>query len=182
MSLEFWKNASPMRRRIITIVLIFAVMVILTVLATLTPMTEQQAIKTNNDINQTAETMKSNDSLLQYIFGNNFMITMLIFVPFAGPIFGFLVLYNTGVALEAEARAMNAPPALLLFVQFLLPIIWLEFAAYSTAFAGSIWLSARILQKKAKHELVNTTKFISVCAVILLVSAIIEAALIYAGY
>jgi hypothetical protein len=177
-SLEFWKNASPMHRRILTIVLIFVVIVILSALATLTPMTEQTATKTNNDLNQTVNSLKANDSVLQYIFGNNFMLTMLMFVPFVGPIFGFYVLYNTGVAIEAEAIAQHFPPTLTLFSLFLTPIAWLEFAAYSTAIAGSIWLSARLLQGRGRHELVNTAKFMSVCAVILLVSAIIETALI----
>ena len=181
MSLDFWKNVSPVNRRIITIVLIFVVIVILSALATLTPMDKQQATKTNDNLNQTVNALKANNALLQYIYGNNFMITIIMFVPFIGPIFGFLVLYNTGVAIEAEAIARNISPMQTFFSLFLTPIAWLEFAAYSTAIAGSIWLSARTLQNMAKHELANTAKFIAVCAVILLVSAIIESELIYAG-
>lgn len=177
MSLEFWKKASPMRRRIITIVLIFVVIVILTDLATLTPMDEKTATETYNDANQTFNALKTNDSLLQFIFGNNLMVTMLMFVPFIGPIFGFIALYNTGVVIEAELIALHIPPTAGFFVVFLTPVGWLEFAAYSTAIAGSVWLSARISQKRAKHELANTAKFIAVCAVILLISAIIEAAM-----
>jgi uncharacterized membrane protein SpoIIM required for sporulation len=178
LSLELWKKASPMRRRIITILLVFVAIVILTAIATLTPMDEQQAIKTNNDLNQEVNSLKANDSLLQFIFGNNFIITMLMFVPFAGPILGFYILYNTGLVLEASAMAHHLPPTLSFFILFLTPIAWLEFIAYSTAIAGSMWLSARILQKRAEHELANTAKFISVCAVLLLVSAITEASLI----
>jgi uncharacterized membrane protein SpoIIM required for sporulation len=175
LSSELWKKASPIGRRIITILLVFVVIVILTALATLTPIDEQTAINTNNDLSQQVNALKANDSLLQFIFGNNFMITMLMFVPFVGPILGFSIFYNTGVALEAIAIAQHRPPTLSFFILFLTPILWLEFAAYSTAIAGGIWLSARILQKRAKHELANTAKFISVCAVLLLVSAIIEA-------
>jgi hypothetical protein len=167
-----------MRRRILSIILIFAVVVIITALATLTPMEEQEAIKTNNDLNQTVNALKANDAALQYIYGNNFMITMLMFVPFIGPILGFYIFYNTGVVIEAEAIAQHLPPTLIFFTLFLTPIAWLEFAAYSTAIAGSIWLSARIFQRSFKHELANTAKFISVCAVLLLLSAAIEAALI----
>jgi hypothetical protein len=172
-----------MRRRIITILLVFVAAVILTVIATLTPMTQQNAVATNNDINQTVNTMKANDALLQYIYGQNFMITMLLFVPFIGPVLGFVTFYNTGVALGAEFRAQvpSVPPPLVFSVEFIDPIFWLEFVSYSIAIAGGIWLSARILQGSARHEIRNTAKFISVCAVLLLISAVIEATLIYAS-
>jgi hypothetical protein len=177
-SLGFWKNASSRRRRIITILLVFVVMVILTALAMLTPMSKQEATTTNNDLNQTVNDLSTSGSLLQYIYGNNFMITMIMFVPFVGALFGFYVLYNTGVTLEAEGIAQNVPPILVLISVFLTPVGWLEFVAYSTAIAASIWLSARIVQNRGRHELSNTAKFISVCAAILLVSAIIEVILI----
>lgn len=179
--MEFWKEASPMRKRILTILLGFVVMVILTFIATLTPMNQQTATTTNGDLNQTVNTLTSNNLLLQYIYGNNFMITMIMFIPFVGPFFGLYVMYNTGVVLEAEAIAHNVPPAAYILNVFLTPIGWMEFAAYSTAIAASVWLSARIVQGTGRHELVNTAKFIAVCAIILLASAVIETALIYAA-
>jgi hypothetical protein len=178
MSLEFWKKASPMRKRIITILVIFVAIVILTAIATMTPIDETQARQTYNDLNQTVNDLKNNNALLQFIFGNNFELTLIMFVPFIGPIFGFYVLYNTGVVLEASAIAQNLPPTLSYVVLFLTPVVWLEFAAYSTAMAGSIWLSARIIQNRAKHELTNTAKFIAICAVLLLLGAIVETVLI----
>jgi hypothetical protein len=181
LSFGFWKNASSRNRRIITILVVFVAMVILTALAMLTPISKQEAANTNSDLNQTVNNLSTNDLLLQYIYGNNFMITMIMFVPLVGPLFGFYVLYNTGVTLEAEAIAQNVPPILLLISVFLTPIGWLEFAAYSTAIGASIWLTARIFQHRGRHELSNTAKFIAICAVILLVSAIIETVLIQAG-
>jgi uncharacterized membrane protein SpoIIM required for sporulation len=166
-----------MRRRIITIILVFVVMMISMSLATLTPTNEQTAKKTYNDVNQTVNTLSANGDLLQFIFGNNFMITLLLFVPFIGPILGFVILYNSGVIIGAEGIALGFPRTLAPLLVVLDPIAWLELSAYSTAIAGSIWLSARILQGKARHELANTAKFISVCAVILFVSAVIEASL-----
>jgi len=166
-----------MRRRIITIILIFAVVMILSSLATLTPMDEQTAKETYNDVNQTVSTLSANNALVPFIFGDNFMITLLMFVPFIGPILGFIILYNSGAVVGAEGIALGFPHALSPLLVVLNPIGWLEFTAYSTAIAGSIWLSARILQGKARHELANTAKFISVCAVILFVGAVIEASL-----
>jgi hypothetical protein len=181
-SFEFWKKTSPMRKRIITIVIIFAITVIITTLATLTPMDNDTAIKNYNDVNQTLTALKANNAVFEYIFGNNFFLTMLFFIPFVGPIVGFIAFYNTGVVLEAEAIAQHLPPTLTWFAQFLLPVVWLEFVSYSIAIAGSVWLSARIFHRGFKHELVNTAKFISICAVLLLISAVIETALIYVGF
>jgi hypothetical protein len=180
-SFEFWKKTSPKLKRIITVAIIFAITVIITTIATLTPMDNGTAIKTYNDVNQTVTGLKANNAVFEYIFGNNFYLTMLMFIPFLGPIIGFIAFYNTGVIIEAEAIAQHLPPTLTWFSLFLLPVAWLEFVSYSMAIAGSVWLSARIFQKGFKHELMNTTKFISICAVLLLIGALIETALIYAG-
>jgi hypothetical protein len=177
-SFEFWKKTSPIRKRIITIVIIFAIIVIITALATLTQMDNNTAVQSYNDLNQTVTALKANNALFEYIYGNNFFLTMIMFIPFVGPIIGFIGFYNTGVQIEAEAIALHLPPTLSFFALFLTPIAWLEFVSYSTAIAGSIWLSARIFQSSFKHELVNTAKFISLCAVLLLISAVIEAALV----
>ena len=178
MSLGFWNNLSPRGKRILTIALIFVAITITTGLALLTPVTHQQAVDTNNEINQTVQALQAHDSLLTGIFGNNFFLTMIMFIPFIGPVIGFIIFYNTGVVLESEAIALGYPPSMTFLTQFLLPIIWLEFIAYSTAMAASIWLSARMLQRSFKHEIINTAKFVALCAVILLVSAVIETAII----
>jgi len=180
MSLGFWNNLSPKWKRIITIALVFVAITVTTGLAMLTPVTHQQAVDTDNEVNQTVQALQANNSLLTGIFGNNFFLTMIMFIPFIGPVIGFITFYNTGVVLESEAIAQGYPPSLTFAAQFLLPIIWLEFIAYSTAIAASIWLSARMFQGSFRHEIINTAKFIALCAVILLVSAVIETALIYA--
>jgi hypothetical protein len=178
MSMAFWNNLSPRAKRIITIALIFVAITITTGLALLTPVTHQQAVDTNNEINQTVQALQANNSLLTGIFGNNFFLTMIMFIPFIGPVIGLIIFYNTGVVLESEAIAQGYPPGLIFVTQFLLPIIWLEFIAYSTAMAASIWLSARMLQGSFRHEITNTAKFVALCAVILLVSAVIETVII----
>ena len=98
----------------------------------------------------------------------------------AARLLGSTSFYNSGVIIEAEAIALHLPPTLTFFSLFLTPVAWLEFVSYSMGIAGSVWLSARIFQRSFKHELVNTAKFISICAVLLLISAVIETALIYA--
>jgi hypothetical protein len=72
----------------------------------------------------------------------------------------------------------NISPVLAFVALFLAPVAWLEFLAYSAAIAESVWLVRRMLQGRGKHEIVNTCKFISLCAVLLAVSAIIEVAIL----
>ncbi|MDI6690398.1 MAG: stage II sporulation protein M [Candidatus Bathyarchaeota archaeon] len=179
MSLEFWKNASPLVRRIITITIVFIFAVIITVAGTWAPIKEQEAEEIHKELNQTINSLKTNNLLVQYVFGNNFMFTLIMFVPVIGVVFGAYVLYNTGAVIAAIAISKKVPPALYLIALFLTPIAWLEFIAYSTAMAESIWLAHRLWQRRGKHEIINACKFISVCAVILLVAAIIEAVMIY---
>jgi hypothetical protein len=178
MSLEFWKKASPRNKRIILIIIVFVVSIIITAVGVLTPVEEHEAIETSNDLEQTINWLKDKSLLLYFIFGNNFMITLIMFIPIIGPFFGGYVFYNTGVVISALATAQNAPPTLVFLLLFLTPIAWLEFLAYSTAIAESIWLVRRILQRRGKHEFVNASIFISICAVLLAVAAVIETAMI----
>jgi uncharacterized membrane protein SpoIIM required for sporulation len=179
MSLDFWKNASPLVRRIMTIIITFIFAIIITAAGTLMPIEETEAKDISNELNQTSNSLRANNVLLQFIFGNNFMLTLIMFVPIIGVIFGAYVLYSTGVVIGAIAISNQFPPALSLIALFLTPIAWLEFMAYSTAMAESVWLARRLWQRRGKHEIINACKFISVCAVILLVSAIIETIMIY---
>ncbi|MGB9713370.1 MAG: stage II sporulation protein M [Candidatus Bathyarchaeales archaeon] len=178
MSLGFWKEASPRNKRIISIITVFAASLIITTAGVLTPVEEHEAIETSNDLEQTINWLKEKNLLLYFIFGNNFMITLIMFIPIIGPLFGGYVFYNTGVVISALATAQNAPPTLVFFLLFLTPVAWLEFLAYSTAIAESIWLVRRILQRRGKNELINASLFISICALLLAVAAVIETVMI----
>lgn len=179
MSLAFWKNVSPLIKRIITIIIVFIFAVTITAVGTLTSIEKQEADELTKEFNQTINTLEEKNLMLQYIFGNNFMLTLIMFVPFAGFIFGGYVLYNTGFVIAAISMSEGIHPTLNFLLLFLTPVAWLEFAVYSTAMAESIWLTRRILQRKGKHELVNAAKFISICAITLLAAAILETILIY---
>jgi hypothetical protein len=174
MSLNFWKNASSRRKRIVSIIAIFVVALVITVLGMLAPLTAKEANDISQSLNQTVDSMKTNGGLTPYIFGNNLMICLAMFVPIAGPIFGLYALFNTGTAITAIATSQGYPPIVALFAEFLTPIFWLEFAAYSIAIAESIWLLWAILQKRSKREVKNVFWFVTICAVTLLVSAFIE--------
>ncbi len=170
---SFWKNSPPRIKRILTIIIFFLLSIVITAVGVLTPLSFEEADSMSKEVEQ----LRQNISL-QFIFGNNFMICLLMFVPIAGPIFGFYALYNTGVLIAADSIAHGLSPFTSFLLLFILPVAWLEFLAYSTAFAESVWLIWRVIHHNVRRELVNACILISICAVILLAAAIIEIALI----
>ena len=173
MAFNFWRNAPTKIKRILTIATFFLLSIIITVAGTLTPLSLEEA----NEIEQQLEEMRESINV-QLIFGNNFMICLAMFIPIAGPIFGCYVLYNTGVVIAAESITQGLSPLIVFVFLFVFPFTWLEFLAYSVAFAESVWLTWRIIRRKGKKEIVDACILISICAVMLLAAAIIELALI----
>jgi len=183
LALNFWRKAPPKIKRILTIAMFFLLSIIITVAGILTPLSEEEINILGPGLEETHRIVDSLSKMQQvsFIFGNNFVICLAGFIPIAGPIFECYVLYSTGVVLSAYTaydETIQASPLMLFFFLFLFPFIWLEFAAYSIAIAGSIWLTWRIIHHKGKREIKNTCILISICAAMLLVAAIIEAALI----
>ena len=181
MSLGIWKNASPKRKRILSTIDMFIIAVVVTVAGSLMPVDPQQARQINNELNQMVTEANSNGTLVQSIFSNNFLIALIMFVPVLGTVFGFYALFSTGTAINAIAIAQGYPVFLVLFSLVLTPVFWLEFAAYSTALAESIWLFRRILQGRGLRELKNFGILIAICAGLLFLGAIVEAWLISIG-
>jgi hypothetical protein len=181
MSLDMWRNASPRRKRIYSVIVVMIVAVIVTVIGSLVPVDAQQARQISDELNQTITTATQSGSMVQYIFGNNFLICLMMFIPIVGPLLGLYVLFNTGTAVSAIATTQGVPMVFAFIVLVITPVFWLEFAAYSTAMAESVWLFRRLLQGRGLRELRNTSIFISICAVILVIGAIVETALISIG-
>jgi uncharacterized membrane protein SpoIIM required for sporulation len=170
---NFWRNTPTKIKRILTIAAFFLLSIIITVAGILTPLSHEEASKIEKELEGIQENVN-----VQLIFGNNLMICLAMFVPIAGPIFGSYVLHNTGIVIAAMSVTEGLPPILVFALLFVFPFTWLEFLAYSIAFAQSVWLTWRIIQRKGKKELVNMCILISICAVMLLVAAIVEMAII----
>ena len=182
MAYNFWRNAPTKIKRILTIAAFFLLSIIITVAGILTPLGEEDANILGGQLDDTQQTIDNLPEMQQvsFIFGNNFMICLAGFVPIIGSAFECYVLYSTGVVISAYSTYKNVQtsPLLLFFLLFILPFTWLEFLAYSIAMTESFWLIWRIIQRKGKREIRNACILISICAVMLLVAAIIEAALI----
>jgi uncharacterized membrane protein SpoIIM required for sporulation len=183
MILNIWRNASLRRKRIYSMIAVFVFAMIITVIGSLVPMDAQEANQISDNLNQTVTTLGDEGVLTQFIFGNNFIICLLMFIPVLGALFGFYALFNTGIAVSAIATAEGYPLTLVFLSLLLTPVFWLEFAAYSIAIAESVWLFRRILQGRSRgwRELKIAGFLVSICAVVLLVGAVVEVALISIG-
>lgn len=182
LALDVWNKFPSKVKRIITIGMVFVLSLAITIAGTLTPLTEEEITQINNEL-EDLRGIVYNSTVTRgtaLIFGNNFMLCLSFFVPFFGPFFGGYVLYSTGVSIAAQSAAEGMNPVIVLLSLFILPFTWLEFIAYSTAIAQSVWLTWRIIKHRGKRELVNTCVMISLCAVILLIAAIIEILIIQA--
>lgn len=182
MAYNFWRNTPTKIKRILTIAAFFLLSLIITVAGILTPLGEEDANILGGQLDDTQQTIDNLPEMQQvsFIFGNNFMICLAGFVPIIGSAFECYVLYSTGVVISAYSvyKNVQTSPLLLFFLLFILPFTWLEFLAYSIAMTESFWLAWRIIQRKGKREIRNACILLSICAVMLLVAAIIEAALI----
>ena len=187
--LSFWKNASQRRKRIYSIIAIFLVAFIVTLIGSYIPMSSQDAHTLSDQVNATLNQHKANNTLTEYIFINNFSICLLMFLPLAGAALGMFILFDTGVALNAIAATQGYPVWLGLASLLLTPVFWLEFASYSIAMAESIWLIRRLVQagnSKVPHggrrilwsELKWTLIFIGTTAGLLAIGAVVEVWLI----
>jgi uncharacterized membrane protein SpoIIM required for sporulation len=170
-----------------TIIACFLFCIILTVAGTLSPISAEYSKDTNNQVDQERLHIENAGVLSGglLIFENNFLIDLVMFVPIVGPIFGSYVMYNTGRAINAESNSPNntshLPGVVLILLLFVFPDTWLEFIAYSTAFAASIWLTWSIIKRRGGHEITRTAEFVAICGGLLLLGAFIEAYLIMIG-
>jgi uncharacterized membrane protein SpoIIM required for sporulation len=150
--LSVWKNATQTRRHLYSIILVFFVALVLTIVGSMTPLSQQDATMISQNLNNTLQQHRETNTLTQYIFQNNFSICLLMFVPIVGAGLGLFILFNTGLALGAIALTQGYPVWVGFGSLILSPVFWLEFAAYSIAMAESVWLSVRIIRLRMKVE------------------------------
>ena len=175
---NIWDKASSKRKRIFSATIFLVISILITSMGMLVPLNQEEAELINNNLNQTVSSLSIDGGMVQFIFGNNFMICLLMFIPLIGPLLGFFALFNTGIAINAISIAESYPSALVFIALFLTPIAWIEYAAYSTAISESVWLFKRILEKRGRRELRIACVFIAFCAILLLIGAIVETAII----
>jgi uncharacterized membrane protein SpoIIM required for sporulation len=187
MALGFWNRSSSRMKRVMTILACFFFAILITCAGVLTPLSAADSNALNNELNDLRASLKRMSiwESAASIFENNFVICLIIFIPVAGPLFGSYALYNSGAAIAAESNSTESNPMhwsaiAVFFSSFILPHALLEFIAYSTALASSLWLTWRIVKRRGREEITRTGKFVLICAGLLLLAAFVEAYLLAA--
>jgi hypothetical protein len=170
----FWSGIPTRRKRVYSILFFLIVSIIALIIGCMTVFDHDTAVARSNNINQTLNRALASGNLTQTIFINNFSLTLLMFIPLVGAGIGLFILYNTGVGLAAITTVQGYPVYVGIEHLMLNPIFWLEFVSYSIAMASSIWLIRRLLQERW-GELKWTAASIGVCALLLILGAVIEA-------
>jgi hypothetical protein len=174
---SYCKNALIQRNLFYSILLVFVIAFITLIIGSQIPLSSDQANIITNELNQTLTEHLENNTMVPYIFMNNFTICLIMFIPVIGAGLGLFILFDTGVALNAIASTRGYSVWFGLLNTVSTPVFWIEFAAYSIAMAESIWLFRRLTQKRW-GELKRTGIFIAVCAGLLTVGAVVEVWLI----
>ncbi len=123
--------------------------------------------------------LASGGPLSLQIAWNNIVLCLLFFLPVFGVLFMALVSYATGTVISAYALvSASATRSEILLSLFLSPSTWLEFTAYSLAASEGILFLLSVFAKRSRAEGKNLAKAVLSCVAILILSAVIEAALI----
>lgn len=159
---------------------VFMVLLILCIFATAigasTKIEFEEARRLSRELNNLRDAAKTIG--LQVIFGNNFMHALIMFIPIAGPCWGFYVLYNTGRFIAALSIIEGINPTLTMLSLFFFPFTWMEYISYALAISESLFLTYSIVKRDFKREFTVTSRFIVLCAVVLLIAAFVEFSII----
>ena len=183
---RFWIESSIRRKRVYSIIAVFVLAIFVTILGLLIPPSPQEAQLVYNQLNQTLSQGRAHNTLVPDIFLNNFMISLIMFVPIAGFGLGMFILFTSGQAFRAifdiqaasgaaNASSANISPATAAGLLALVFIVFLvEFVSYSIAMTESIWLFRRLLQRRWRDELKPLLILIGIVALLLIIGAIVE--------
>ena len=188
---QFWLHASPKRKRIYSIAIMFVLAVLATVIGLFVPMSPTEAKMVSDQLNQTVTQGRANGTLIPEIFFNNFPLCLAMFIPVAGAGIGLFILFTTGQAFRAvfdiQAASLAANPATsptplpsltpttaILALVGVGAVFLLEYVSYTIAMTESIWMFRRILQNRWKSELRYLIIFIGIVALLLIIGAVVE--------
>ena len=109
-----------------------------------------------------------------FIFINNFSLSLLMALPFAGPLIAGWIIYETGRYFAALAVMTDANPAFLALLPIFLVYGFLEFIGYGGMVTGSIIMSYKILKKQARVEIKYYLLTLLLFSAVILAAAFIE--------
>ena len=172
-------RVATLRNRVLVMLMAFVLCLAITAVGAVSKVESSEAHEIIGEFDKMEELL--NDVGLQFIFGNNLMYCMIMFIPALGPYYGLMVLYSTGKVLAALGVTSGVNPLGLFFSLFIYPHAWLEYISYSLAISESFWLIYAIIKDRGRglrSELSTAAKVMAICAVLLLLAAFAEMFLI----
>jgi hypothetical protein len=160
---------------------IFVTIVVLLLVSSAIPVEKGSANQTQTDVNKKVSELRTSNTLMQFFFGNNLMLCMVMLLPFAGTGFGLFAIYNTGRVIGAEAIAQNSNFLSFNLSLYFTPVFWLEFVAYALAMTESAIFTYYLITNRSKIELPKVLTVLSICAILLFAGAVTETLMI-SGY
>ncbi|OYT64556.1 hypothetical protein B6U74_05290 [Candidatus Bathyarchaeota archaeon ex4484_205] len=121
-------------------------------------------------VSQTGTTL---DTYLTIIKSNG-INDLIMCIPFAGPVYGFMASFATGMAVKAVSIVQHVDPYQLYFSILLTPFAPLEFLGFSIGINASVVMAYSILKKIAKAEINHYLFQILLSIICLTLAALIE--------
>ncbi|MEM0381890.1 MAG: hypothetical protein QXQ48_04965 [Nitrososphaerota archaeon] len=158
------------KKRIVLTMIISAALYGILVLGSQAELTPAEAEQLSNQLEQLATGIDSPF----FIFMNNFALSLLMAIPFAGPFIAGWIVYETGRYFSAMGIVSEINPTLLVMLPIFLVYGLLEFIGYGGMVAGSIIMSYKILKRQFRVEVKYYLLTLLLFAVVILVAALIE--------
>lgn len=148
------------------------------ILGSYTQLEPSEAEELRNRVEGNINELKQTVGLLPGIFLNNMRAALIMTIPVIGVVLGALITYTTGLVISAYSIKYQIEPILLVTLPFLTVYGLFEFIAYGMALAEGLIIVYSIIKKNLRIELKMLPKVIGLVALILLVAAVIEYAII----
>lgn len=169
-----WKGLPSIRNRLILIAIVTIGLFILLYIASTVPFSNEEL----TTLLEEAKKILTERYAIIDIFMNNFLISLIMFIPVAGPLIGGYVIYITGRLIGALSVSTGIPSILLISITIVTFYGLIEFLAYGTAFTESIIFTYSIFRRKTRAELKWLIISVSATAALLLIAAALEYLLI----
>jgi hypothetical protein len=183
-NIPFWNNASPRRKRIYAALFVFLLSVLAIIVGFVVPVSQQDALALQNQLNQTETQGLATGTLPLSIFLNNFLLCLAMFIPLVGLPIGLFLMFNLGqgfrgqLELATSGAVSTGSPQIqastaILFLALAGLTFLLEFTSYSIGMSESIWLFRRLTQHRWR-ELKTALILIGVVAVLMAIGGVVE--------
>ncbi|MGC8601154.1 MAG: hypothetical protein ACP5GO_02790 [Thermoprotei archaeon] len=168
------------RERLLWFIIIFEFLMLSTMIGAGQIMSAVQADAMASSVGSSLPVSSGPQAVAMAIFKNNYFLALLMDLPLAGPVMAAYISFNSGLFVSAQAIASSSPYAQISGVQELLsylslPTFWLEFFAYTLSTLEGLYLVVALFTRKFLSELPKLIVVVISVAVILFVSAEIEA-------